>query len=64
MYSLADYYRRRGLVAQQTLNDQIRITFQEVARGWFELADIRDHLDWREDRLEAGFGRYLDNEKR
>ena len=48
MYSLADYYRRRGLVAQQTLNDQIRITFQEVARGWFELADISDHLDRRE----------------
>jgi hypothetical protein len=52
MYSLADYYRRRGLVAQQeaaqTLNDQIRITFQEVARGWFELADIGDHLDRRE----------------
>jgi hypothetical protein len=52
MYSLADYYRRRGLVAQQeaaqTLNDQIRITFQEVARGWFDLADISDHLDRRE----------------
>ena len=46
------------------MNDQIRNVFQEVARGWFELADIRDHLDWREDRLEAGFGRYLDNEKR
>jgi hypothetical protein len=55
MYSLADYYRRRGLVAQQeaarTLNDQTRHVFQEVARGWFELADISDHLDRREDRL-------------
>jgi hypothetical protein len=52
MYSLADYYRRRGLVAQQeaahTLNEQIRSVFQEVARGWFELADISDHLDRRE----------------
>jgi hypothetical protein len=52
MYSLADYYRRRGLVAQQeaaqTLNDQIRTTFQELARGWFDLADISDHLDRRE----------------
>ena len=52
MYLLADYYRRRGLVAQheaaQTLNEQIRNMFQEVARGWFELADISDHLDRRE----------------
>jgi hypothetical protein len=52
MYSLADYYRHRGLVAQheaaQTLNEVIRNTFQEVARGWFELADISDHLDRRE----------------
>jgi outer membrane protein TolC len=44
MYSLADYYRHRGLVAQQeaaqTLNEVIRNTFQEVARGWFELADL------------------------
>jgi hypothetical protein len=48
MYSLADYYRRRGLVAQQeaarTSNDHNRNLFQEVARGWFELADISDHL--------------------
>jgi hypothetical protein len=49
MYSLADYYRRRGLVAQQEAarrsNDQNRKRFQEVARGWFELADVSDHLD-------------------
>jgi hypothetical protein len=52
MYSLADYYRHRGLVAQreaaQTLNEQVRSVFQEVARGWFELADISDHLDRHE----------------
>jgi len=52
MYSLTNYYRRRGLVAQQeatqTLNEQIRNVFQEAARGWFELADISDHLDRRE----------------
>ena len=52
MYLLADYYRRRGLVAQQEgaeiLNEQIRHVFQEVARGGFELADISDHLDRRE----------------
>jgi hypothetical protein len=44
MNSLADYYRRRGLVAQEeaahTLNEQIRSVFREVARGWFELADM------------------------
>ena len=49
MYSRAEYYRRRGLVAQQeaaqTLDEQIRHIFQEVARGWFELADLNDHLD-------------------
>src|SRR5262245_30472955 len=51
MYSRAAYFRRRGLDAQQraaqTTNENIR--FQEVAAGWFELADLGDRLERRDD---------------
>jgi hypothetical protein len=42
MYSRAEYYRRRGLVAQQqaaqATEPKIQGMFEDVAEGWFELA--------------------------
>jgi hypothetical protein len=49
MYSRAEYYRRRGLEAQQraaqTTEGKIRDAFEDVAEGWFVLAE---QLDWLE----------------
>ena len=40
--SRAEYYRRRGLEAQQraarTTEEKIRDAFEDVAEGWFVLA--------------------------
>ena len=42
--SRAEYYRRRGLEAQQqaarTTEEKIRDAFEDVAEGWFELAEL------------------------
>jgi hypothetical protein len=49
MYSRADYYRRRGLEAQQraaqTAEPKIRDMFEDVAEGWFVLATQMHWLD-------------------
>src|SRR5215469_10094848 len=49
MYSRAEYYRRRGLEAQQraaqTTEEKIRDAFEDVAEGWFVLAQQLDWLD-------------------
>src|SRR5262245_48524497 len=49
MSSRAEYYRRRGLEAQQraaqTTEEKIRDAFEIVAGGWFELAA---QFDWLE----------------
>jgi hypothetical protein len=49
MYSRAEYYRRRGLEAHQraaqTTEAKIRDAFEDVAEGWFVLAE---QLDWLE----------------
>jgi hypothetical protein len=53
MFSRAEYFRRRGLEAQQqaahTSEDKIRDAFQTVAEGWFVLADQLDWLDRHHD---------------
>jgi hypothetical protein len=49
MYSRAEYYRRRGLEAQhraaRTTEEKIRDAFEDVAQGWFVLAERVDWLD-------------------
>ena len=49
MPSRAEYYRRRGLEAQQraaqTTEEKIKDAFETVAGGWFELAE---QFDWLE----------------
>jgi len=50
MHSRAEYYRRRALEAQQraaqTSAPKIRDMFEDVAEGWFELAELLDWPDW------------------
>ena len=47
MYSRAEHYRRRGFEAQQlaaqATERPIRDAFEDVAEGWFVLAE---HMDW------------------
>ena len=47
--SRAEYYRRRGLEAKQraarTTEEKIRDAFEDVAEGWFVLAEQMDRLD-------------------
>src|SRR5262249_5442670 len=47
--SRAEYYRRRGLEAQQraarTTEEKIRDAFEDVAEGWFVLAEQMAQLD-------------------
>jgi hypothetical protein len=49
MSSRAEYYRSRGLEAQQraaqTNEEKIRDAFENVAEGWFVLAEQMDWLD-------------------
>jgi hypothetical protein len=49
MSSRAEYYRRRGLEPQQraaqTTEEMIRDAFENVAEGWFVLAEQLDWLD-------------------
>ena len=49
MYSRAEHCRRRGLEAQQqaarTTEKRIGDAFEDVAEGWFELAELMDRLD-------------------
>ena len=51
MSSRSEYYRRRGLEAQQraaqTTEPKIRDAFEIVAEGWFELAEQLDCLERR-----------------
>jgi hypothetical protein len=52
MYSRAGYYRRRGFEAQQwagqTSEEKMRDAFQDVAAGWFLLAELLYCLDEHE----------------
>jgi hypothetical protein len=49
MYSHAEYYRRRGIVAQQraaqTTDLSVKEAFKDVARHWLALAEREDWLD-------------------
>jgi len=49
MYSRAEFYRRRGLVAQQRaaqITDlSLKQTFKDVARHWLMLAERVEWLD-------------------
>jgi len=49
MYSPAEYYRRRGLVAKQraaqSTDLSLKETFKDVARHWLALAERVDWLD-------------------
>jgi hypothetical protein len=49
MYSRSDDYRRRGIEAQNraaaAADTTIRSAFDELARGWFALAEQTDLLD-------------------
>jgi hypothetical protein len=49
MYSRSDDYRRRGIEAQNraaaAADTTIRSAFDELARGWFALAEQTDWLD-------------------
>src|SRR5262249_39341787 len=53
MSSRAEYYRRRGLEAQQratqTTEAKIRDAFETVAGGWFVLAEQLDWVDRQHD---------------
>jgi hypothetical protein len=57
MYSRAEYYRRRGLEAQQraarTTEEKIRDAYEDVAEGWFVLAEQMDWLDRHHDDQQA-----------
>jgi hypothetical protein len=54
MYSGAEYYRHRGLVAQhraaQTTELSLKEAFKHVAREWFALAERVDWLDRQHNR--------------
>jgi hypothetical protein len=49
MPSHAEYYRRRGMVAQQraaqTIDLSLKETFKDVARHWLMLAEREDWID-------------------
>jgi hypothetical protein len=49
MYSHAEYYRRRGIVAQQRAAQatdlSLKEAFKDVARHWLMLAERADWLD-------------------
>ena len=49
MYSRADFYRRRGHDAQhwagRTSEEKMRDAFQDIAAGWFMLAELMDCLN-------------------
>jgi hypothetical protein len=51
MHSRAEYYRRRGLEAQQraaqTTDLSLKEAFKDVARDWFAVAEQVDWLDLR-----------------
>jgi hypothetical protein len=60
MYSHAEYYRRRGIVAQQgaahTTDLSLKEAFKDVARHWLMLAERADwlkrqHKDQRADKV-------------
>jgi hypothetical protein len=61
MYSRAEYYRRRGLEAQQraarTTEEKIRDAYEDVAEGWFVLAEQMDWLDRQHDDQQAAKNR-------
>ena len=47
--SRAEYYRSLGIEAEQraakATEPKIKVAFEDVANGWFELAE---QMDWRE----------------
>jgi len=49
MYSRAEYYRRRGIEAQEradrAVKAEIKLAFLDVANGWFALAEQTARLD-------------------
>jgi hypothetical protein len=52
MHSRAENYRSRGIEAEQraaqTTDPNIRLAFEDVARGWFLLAEQANWLDRRD----------------
>jgi hypothetical protein len=59
--SHAEYYRRRGMVAQQraaqTTDLSLKEAFKDVARHWLMLAERVDWLDRQHKELRAGKNR-------
>ena len=56
MYSRADDYRRRGSVAQQwaaqAIEENTKNVFQDIAAGWFMLAELMDCLNEHEEQAD------------
>ena len=61
MSSRAEYYRRRGLEAQQRAAQatevKIRDAFEDVAEGWFVLAEQSGWLDRQHNDQQANKNR-------
>jgi hypothetical protein len=61
VYSHAEYYRRRGMVAQQraaqTTDLSLKEAFKDVARHWLMLAERVDWLDRQHKEQRAGKNR-------